>query len=118
MEMCKLTHIAQAPSATLPGRGGRCGVASVSIGSRRRFPFSFCAVEPPTVDAGDRPWRWVLGEPQRPGQVSLGGQMGRGGGEALDAGPLGVGRKELAGDEKEEGGRCPSLNFLGKQQAG
>lgn len=48
----------------------------------------------------------------------LGRADGPGGGEALDAGPLGVGRKELAGDEKEEGGRCPSLNFLGKQQAG
>lgn len=93
MEMCKLTHIAQAPSATLPGRGGRCGVASVSIGSRRRFPFSFCAVEPPTVDAGDRPWRWVLGEPQRPGQVSLGGQMGRGG-------RRGSGRRALGGGEE------------------
>lgn len=34
-------------------------------------------------------------------------------GGALDSGPLGwEGRKELAADEKEEGGRSPSLNLV------
>lgn len=48
---------------------------------------------------------------QHPGQVFEGG-ADEPGVVRLRTRGVGSGRKELAADEKEGGGRCPSLNFV------
>lgn len=115
MKICKLTHGARASARPCRARGHECGAVSARAESRRGSPFSVCAIESLRRAGGGALGTDAGGMQRGPSIRLLGRGRGAGCGEALK-GPLPVGRKELAGDEKEEGGRCPSLN-LGKQQA-